>query len=211
MLLDVSPVVAGCCLVLGYLFGSIPFGLLLTRMAGTADLRSIGSGNIGATNVLRTGRKDLAAATLVLDAAKAGVAYLVAALIFRESAAGLAAAAGAFLGHLYPVWLRFKGGKGVATFLGGLIAASWPAALAFAAVWLAVAAVTRYSSAAALLASVAAPAAAFALGDGPTGLVFAVLAALVWIKHSANIQRLLRGTEPRIGAEGMMARRRSCG
>jgi glycerol-3-phosphate acyltransferase PlsY len=201
MLLDVSPAVAGICLALGYLLGSIPFGLLLTRLAGTADLRTIGSGNIGATNVLRTGRKDLAALTLLLDAAKAGAAYVVAALIFHESAAGLAAAAGAVLGHLYPVWLRFKGGKGVATFIGGLIAASWPAALAFAFVWLLVAAVTRYSSASALLASVAAPAAAFALGDRATGLVFALLAALVWIKHSANIRRLLRGTEPRIGAK----------
>jgi glycerol-3-phosphate acyltransferase PlsY len=201
MLLDVSPVVAAVCLGLGYLFGSIPFGLLLTRLAGTADLRSIGSGNIGATNVLRTGRKDLAAATLLLDAAKAGVAYVAAALIFHESGAGLAAAAGAFLGHLYPVWLKFKGGKGVATFIGGLIAASWPAALAFALVWLLVAAVTRYSSAAALVACVAAPVAAYALGDGRTALVFALLAALVWMKHSANILRLARGTEPRIGAK----------
>ena len=201
MLLTLSPYVAGLCLVLGYLLGSIPFGLLLTQMAGTADLRSVGSGNIGATNVLRTGRKDLAAATLGLDAAKAGVAYVVAALIFHESAAGLAAAAGAFLGHLYPVWLRFKGGKGVATFIGGLIAASWPAALVFAVVWLGVAATTRFSSAAALLACVAAPLAALALGDRETALVFGLLAALVWMKHSANIQRLARGTEPRIGAK----------
>ena len=201
MLLDIPPAVAGLCLVFGYLLGSIPFGLLLTRLAGTADLRSVGSGNIGATNVLRTGRKDLAAATLLLDAAKAGVAYVVAALIFHESAAGLAAAAGAFLGHLYPVWLRFKGGKGVATFIGGLIAASWPAALVFAVVWLGVAATTRFSSAAALLACVAAPLAALALGDRETALVFGLLAALVWMKHSANIRRLLSGTEPRIGAK----------
>ena len=201
MLLDVSPAVAGLCLVLGYLLGSIPFGLLLTRVAGTTDLRKVGSGNIGATNVLRTGRKDLAALTLLLDAAKAGVAYVVAALIFHESAAGLAAAAGAFLGHLYPVWLKFKGGKGVATFIGGLIAACWPAALVFAAVWLGVAATTRYSSASALVASVAAPVAAFAFGDRATALVFGLLAALVWMKHSANIRRLLSGTEPRIGAK----------
>jgi glycerol-3-phosphate acyltransferase PlsY len=206
MLLDVSPAVAAVCLALGYLFGSIPFGLLLTKAAGTADLRTIGSGNIGATNVLRTGRKDLAAATLLLDAAKAAVAYLVAYYLARlysadADAAGLAAAAGAVLGHLYPVWLKFKGGKGVATFLGGLIAANIWAALVFAAVWLIVAAATRYSSAAALVASVAAPVAAFALGDHRAGLAFALLAALVWMKHSANIQRLVRGTEPRIGAK----------
>jgi len=201
MLLSISPEVAGLCLGLGYLFGSIPFGLLLTRMAGAGDLRAIGSGNIGATNVLRTGRKDLAAATLLLDAAKAGLAYVAAALLFHDDAAGLAAAAGALLGHLYPVWLKFKGGKGVATFIGGLIAASWPAALTFAVVWLGVAATTRYSSAAALAACVAAPLAALALGDGEVALVFGLLAALVWMKHAANIQRLARGTESRIGAK----------
>jgi glycerol-3-phosphate acyltransferase PlsY len=201
MLLSLSPAVAGFCLALGYLFGSIPFGLLLTRAAGTADLRAIGSGNIGATNVLRTGRKDLAAATLILDAAKAAAAYLAAFWLAHDDAAGLAAAAGAVLGHLYPVWLRFKGGKGVATFVGGLIAASWPAALTFAIVWLGVAATTRYSSAAALAASLAAPLAAFALGDRNVALVFAILAALIWMKHSPNIQRLARGTEPRIGAK----------
>ncbi len=199
MLLSISPLVAGICLLLGYLLGSIPFGLLLTRMAGTADLRGVGSGNIGATNVLRTGRKDLAAATLLLDAAKATLAYLVAFWFARDDAAGLAAAAGAFLGHLYPVWLKFKGGKGVATFIGGLIAASWPAALTFAIVWLGVAATTRYSSAAALAASLAAPLAAFALGETQVGAVFALLAALVWMKHAPNIGRLARGTEPRIG------------
>jgi acyl phosphate:glycerol-3-phosphate acyltransferase len=201
MLLSISPVVAGLCLALGYLFGSIPFGLLLTRMAGAGDLRKIGSGNIGATNVLRTGRKDLAAATLLLDAAKAGLAYVAAALIFHDDGAGLAAAAGAFLGHLYPIWLKFKGGKGVATFIGGLIAASWPAALTFAVVWLAVAAATRYSSASALAASLAAPLAALALGDQRVALVFGALAALIWMKHAANIQRLARGTESRIGAK----------
>ena len=202
MLLTLSPLIAGLCLLLGYLLGSIPFGLLLTRMAGTADLRTIGSGNIGATNVLRTGRRDLAAATLILDAAKAAVAYLAAFALAHDDAAGLAGAAGAFLGHLYPVWLKFKGGKGVATFLGGLIAAAWPAALAFAVVWLGVAAATRYSSAAALAASVAAPLAAFWLGDAEVAFTFAVLAALLWMKHSANIQRLASGTETRIGARG---------
>jgi glycerol-3-phosphate acyltransferase PlsY len=202
MLLTLSPLVAASCLVVGYLFGSIPFGLLLTRAAGTQDLRSIGSGNIGATNVLRTGRKDLAAATLVLDAAKAAVAYLVAFAFVHDDAGGLAAAAGAFLGHLYPVWLKFKGGKGVATFIGGLIVASWPAALAFAVVWIALAATTRYSSLAALVACVAAPLTAFFLGDRQVAFTFAILAALVWIKHSANIQRLAKGTESRIGAKG---------
>ena len=201
MLLSISPAAAALSLALGYLLGSIPFGLLLTRAAGTADLRGIGSGNIGATNVLRTGRKDLAAATLVLDALKATAAYLLAALLFRDDAAGLAGAAGALLGHLYPVWLRFKGGKGVATFLGGLIGACWPAALAFALVWLGVAATTRYSSASALAGTVAAPLVAFAVGAPEAGLVFAVLAALVWVKHSANIRRLLSGAEPRIGAK----------
>jgi glycerol-3-phosphate acyltransferase PlsY len=201
MLLDVSPAVAGLCLVLGYLLGSIPFGLLLTRMAGTADLRSVGSGNIGATNVLRTGRKDLAALTLLLDAAKAAVAYLVAAYLFHADAAGLAAVTGAVLGHLYPVWLRFRGGKGVATFLGGLIPAYPLAALVFALVWLLVAATTRYSSASALVATVAAPLIALFFRDYQVALVFALLAALVWMKHSANIRRLLSGTEPRIGAK----------
>jgi glycerol-3-phosphate acyltransferase PlsY len=201
MLLSLSPAVAGLCLTIGYLFGSIPFGLLLTRFAGTADLRSIGSGNIGATNVLRTGRRDLAAATLILDALKATAAYVVAALVFHDDGAGLAAAAGAFLGHVYPIWLRFRGGKGVATFLGGLIAASWPAALTFAVVWLGVAYLSRYSSAAALAASVAAPLAALALGDIPVALMFGALAALLWIKHAPNIQRLARGTESRIGAK----------
>jgi glycerol-3-phosphate acyltransferase PlsY len=202
MLLSLSPAEAGLCLVLGYLLGSIPFGLLLTKAAGAGDLRKIGSGNIGATNVLRTGRKDLAAATLLLDACKAGVAYVVAALVFHDDGAGLAAAAGAFLGHLYPVWLKFKGGKGVATFIGGLIAACWPAALVFALVWLAVAAITRYSSLAALIASVASPIAAFWLGYGGVGFVFAILAVLVWMKHEANIRRLLAGSESRIGSKG---------
>jgi glycerol-3-phosphate acyltransferase PlsY len=201
MLLTLSPAVAALCLALGYLFGSIPFGLLLTRAAGAGDLRLIGSGNIGATNVLRTGRRDLAAATLVLDAAKAALAYLAAFALAHDDAAGLAAAAGAFLGHLYPIWLKFKGGKGVATFVGGLIAASWPAALTFAAVWLGVAATTRYSSLAGLIASLAAPLAAFALGDSNVGATFAILAALVWVRHAPNIRRLAQGTEPRIGAK----------
>ena len=186
-------------LALGYLCGSIPFGLLLTRLAGTADLRSIGSGNIGATNVLRTGRKDLAAATLLLDALKGTVAVLVAYSYFG-AAPSLAAAIGAFLGHLYPVWIGFRGGKGVATFLGCLIGVAWQAALIFAVVWLAVAALTRYSSAAALTASALTPATFYLwLGQPHAALVFALLAALLWIKHRPNIERLLNGAETRIG------------
>ncbi len=186
-------------LALGYLCGSIPFGLLLTRAAGTADLRSIGSGNIGATNVLRTGRKDLAGATLLLDALKGTAAVLIARALLGADAA-FAAALGAFLGHLYPVWIGFRGGKGVATFLGCLIAVDWRAALVFAAVWLAVAALTRFSSASALAASALAPLALWCwLGRPQAALVFALLAALLWFKHRANIGRLLRGRETRIG------------
>ncbi|THD45049.1 MAG: glycerol-3-phosphate 1-O-acyltransferase PlsY [Bradyrhizobium sp.] len=191
-------------LALGYLLGSIPFGLLLTRLAGAGDLRAIGSGNIGATNVLRTGRKDLAAATLLLDALKATAAVVAATLLFGPASA-LAGAAGAFFGHLYPVWLRFRGGKGVATFLGGLIgltciaSPAWPCAIVFALIWLATAWATRYSSAAALAASVAAPLVALALGQQTVALVFGALAAILWIRHSANIARLVAGSEGKIG------------
>jgi acyl phosphate:glycerol-3-phosphate acyltransferase len=188
-------------LVFGYLCGSIPFGLLLTRWAGTQDLRSIGSGNIGATNVLRTGRRDLAAATLVLDALKGTFAVLVASFVFG-SVAGLAAAIGAFIGHLFPVWLGFKGGKGVATFLGCLIGVAWPAALVFAIAWLAIAFLTRYSSAAALTASLASPIALFIRGPALAGWVFVLLAILLWIKHRPNIERLLNGSETKIGKKG---------
>jgi len=187
-------------LFVGYLFGSIPFGLILTRMAGLGDVRAIGSGNIGATNVLRTGRRDLAAATLALDALKATAAVVVAAFVFG-AATGLSAAAGAFLGHLYPVWLGFRGGKGVATFLGGLIGVFWPGALAFAVVWLLVAFVTRYSSAAALSGSLAAPLVALILGHEDVSGIFLVLAALLWMRHAENIRRLLNGTETKIGAK----------
>ncbi|WP_158813493.1 glycerol-3-phosphate 1-O-acyltransferase PlsY [Methylocapsa sp. S129] len=186
-------------LALGYWCGSIPFGLLLTRLAGTADLRTIGSGNIGATNVLRTGRKDLAAATLVLDALKGTLAVGLAYCFFGATVA-LFAAIGAFIGHLYPVWIAFRGGKGVATFLGCLIGIAWQAALVFALAWLAVAALTRYSSAAALTGSVLAPLTLyFWVGRPDAALVFALLALLLWIKHSANIGRLMNGTETRIG------------
>jgi acyl phosphate:glycerol-3-phosphate acyltransferase len=185
-------------LALGYCLGSIPFGLVLTRLAGAGDLRSIGSGNIGATNVLRTGRKGLAAATLVLDALKATLAIVLAWCLFGPPTA-LAAAAGAILGHMYPVWLKFQGGKGVATYLGALIGVAWPTAIVFAVVWLAVAAVLRYSSAAALAATIASPIAMAASGESSAALVFAALSALVWVKHSSNIARLINGPESKIG------------
>jgi glycerol-3-phosphate acyltransferase PlsY len=182
----------------GYLCGAIPFGLILTRHAGTADLRAIGSGNIGATNVLRTGRKDLAALTLLLDLFKGTVAVLAAAH-FAPGGPMLFAALGAFLGHLLPVWIGFKGGKGVATFLGCLLAAAWPAGLAFGIVWLVVASLTRYSSAAALAASALSPMVLAAMGQTGAAFTFGLMAVLLWAKHRANIARLLAGTEAPIG------------
>jgi len=187
-------------LVFGYLLGSIPFGLLLTRAAGLGDVRKIGSGNIGATNVLRTGNKKLAAATLLLDALKGTAAVLLAGLIGPDHA--LIAGLGAFLGHLYPVWLGFRGGKGVATYLGVLVAVAWQGALVFAAAWLAVAFLTRYSSLAALVAAVAVPVALHLLGFGRAAELFVLLSLIVFVKHRANIRRLLSGTESRIGAKG---------
>jgi glycerol-3-phosphate acyltransferase PlsY len=192
-------------LVFGYLCGSVPFGLLLTRAAGTADLRSIGSGNIGATNVLRTGRKDLAALTLLADALKATLAILVVAYIVPPSVSQVpmaAAAIGAFLGHTFPVWLRFHGGKGVATFLGCLLALSPWAALVFAIVWLAVAALSRFSSLAALLASAATPWFLAIIGQPFLACVMGGLAVLLWIKHRANILRLAAASEGKIGQSG---------
>ena len=186
-------------LLFGYLLGSIPFGLLITKAAGTQDIRTIGSQNIGATNVLRTGRKDLAAATLLLDAAKATVAILIAAR--WGEAPPMAAALGAFAGHVFPVWLKFRGGKGVATFIGCLLGLYWPAAILFALVWLAVAKVTRYSSLAALVASALAPFAFFATGQGPQGLLSLVLAAMIFFTHRDNIARLRAGSESRIGQQ----------
>jgi glycerol-3-phosphate acyltransferase PlsY len=183
--------------VLGYLCGSIPFGLVLTRLAGCPDLRLVGSGNIGATNVLRTGRKDLAAATLVLDALKATLVVLLATRWSQEAA--LAAAAGAFLGHLFPVWLRFKGGKGVATLIGCLLGLWWPGALLFCAVWLATAFASRYSSLAALVASLATPPLLLAFGRPATAALSFGLAILLWIKHRENIARLVAGAEAKIG------------
>jgi len=183
----------------GYFCGSIPFGLILTRAAGTADLRAIGSGNIGATNVLRTGRKDLAALTLFLDLAKGAAAVWIGGSI-GGPAVMLAAAPGAFLGHLFPVWLKFKGGKGVATFLGCLLAFAWQAALAFGLVWLAVAYLTRYSSAAALSASALTPLVLIELGERGGALIFGLMALVLWERHRANIARLAAGTESRIGS-----------
>jgi glycerol-3-phosphate acyltransferase PlsY len=185
--------------VVGYLLGSIPFGIILTKLAGGPDLRTIGSGNIGATNVLRTGRKGIAAATLVGDVLKGTVAVVIGAHFGTPYA--LAGACGAFLGHLLPVWLGFKGGKGVATFLGCLIGLYWPAALIFALVWLAIAFATRYSSLAALWASVASVVVLIGFSQRLAGLVFAVLTIVLWMKHAANIRRLLAGQESRIGAK----------
>ena len=184
--------------VIGYALGSIPFGLLLTRLAGTADLRTIGSGNIGATNVLRTGRKDLAAATLLLDGLKGTAAVLLARWLGGDTAA-LAGAVGAFFGHLYPIWLGFRGGKGVATYLGCLLGIWWPIGVVFSAIWLAVAFTLRFSSAAALLASAISPLLLFLFGRLPEGTVFLILAAILWWKHKANLSRLMAGTESKIG------------
>lgn len=186
-------------LAFGYLCGSIPFGLLLTKLAGEGDIRAIGSGNIGATNVLRTGRKGLAAATLLLDALKGTIPVLIASRWGEY--ASIIAGLGAFLGHLYPVWLKFQGGKGVATFLGVALGLYWPALLVFAVVWLATAALTRYSSAGALAASVAAAIAMFAFGRQQPGELMAALTVLLWFKHWPNIERLMNGTEPKIGAK----------
>jgi glycerol-3-phosphate acyltransferase PlsY len=186
-------------LIFGYLCGAIPFGLLLTRLAGTDDLRGIGSGNIGATNVLRTGRKDLAAATLLLDALKGLAAVLVVAAV-APGLPPLFAAAGAFLGHLFPVWLRFRGGKGVATFLGCLIGLDWRVALVFIVLWLAMALGTRYSSAGALVASALTPVALLIDGRRDVAFLYALMACLLWTMHRANISRLLAGTESKIGA-----------
>jgi len=184
----------------GYLLGSIPFGLLFTRAAGLGDVRRMGSGNIGATNVLRTGRKGIAAATLLFDAAKGAVAVLVVHHYFGQGPAILAGL-GAFLGHVFPVWLKFKGGKGVATYLGVLLATVWQAAAVFAAVWLAVAAATRISSLAAMVATIAAPIAVYAWGSKEFAMVAALISVIILIKHRGNIRRLMAGEEPRIGAE----------
>src|SRR6202158_3212529 len=184
--------------VLGYLLGSIPFGLVLTKLAGTQDLRSIGSGNIGATNVLRTGRKGLAAATLICDALKGTVAVVISGYFGGPNAAMLAAL-GAFLGHLFPVWLKFRGGKGVAVYIGVLIGLFWPAAVVFCVLWITTALVSRYSSLAALVASVVTPIFLWWFGHLALASLFAVLTLLLFYMHRENIKRLQAGTEGRIG------------
>jgi glycerol-3-phosphate acyltransferase PlsY len=186
-------------LLLGYLLGSIPFGVLLTRAAGAGDLRTIGSGNIGATNVLRTGRKGLAAATLLLDMAKGAVAVLIAAAFLPGT--GALAATAAFIGHCYPVWLKFRGGKGVATLMGVVLALYWPSGLVYAAVWLALLATVRISSVSGMAAAVSAPVSAAFFGRIDLVLMLLALALIVLWKHRENIDRLLSGSEPRLGSK----------
>lgn len=185
-------------LILGYLLGSVPFGLVITKLAGLGDIRAIGSGNIGATNVLRTGRKDLALATLLLDGGKGAIAVIIAYLVgWRPEVAGAAA----FLGHCFPVWLKFKGGKGVATFMGTLLAMHVPAGLIAGATWLGAAYVMRYSSLSALIAAAASPFVMFGMGKPAFAAAALFMTALIFIRHKANIARLLSGEEPKIGAK----------
>ncbi len=195
-----DPMMLTIVAILAYLLGSIPFGILITRAFGLGDLRQIGSGNIGATNVLRTGNKPAAAATLLLDAAKGGIAVLIARYSFGEDAAQLAGLS-AFLGHLFPIWLGFKGGKGVATFLGILLALAWPVGLAACATWAVAAAITRISSAAALCAAGLSGIWLFVFDHGQMILLVFVLTVLVYIRHATNIARIKAGTEPKIGAK----------
>jgi glycerol-3-phosphate acyltransferase PlsY len=187
-------------LIVGYLLGSIPFGFILTSLAGTPDLRTVGSGNIGATNVLRTGRRGLAAATLLGDMLKGAVAVLVMKNVGGTDPA-LAAGFAAVLGHVFPVWLNFKGGKGVATYIGVLIAVSWPVALSFGIVWIVVAGLFRYSSLAGLIATLVTPALLWVFVRGNADWVFAILTVLIWVMHRSNISRLLAGTETKIGSK----------
>jgi acyl phosphate:glycerol-3-phosphate acyltransferase len=183
----------------GYLLGSIPFGLLLTRMAGLGDIRNVGSGNIGATNVLRTGRKDIALATVLLDAGKAALALFIARHFFNQDV-GLVAGAAAMFGHCFPVWLKFKGGKGVATFFGTLLIGMWPVGILAGLLWLGTAFTFRFSSLAALVATAAAPLIAVVFHAGTIGtLAIAAMSAMVWYRHRENLSRLLKGDEPKIG------------
>jgi acyl phosphate:glycerol-3-phosphate acyltransferase len=200
MLDVISWPIAALALAFGYLLGSIPFGVILTRLAGTEDLRSIGSGSIGATNVLRTGRKGLAVATMLGDALKGTAAVLIASMWGPWAA--IIAGLGAFLGHLFPVWLSFKGGKGVATYLGVLLGLWWPGVFVFAAIWLTTAYLSRYSSLSALLTSVVIPAVLYAYGLTAVAGLFLLLTILIFIMHRANISRLLAGTEGKIGQKG---------
>ena len=193
-----SPGVLLVIAILSYLAGSIPFGIVITRAMGLGDLRAIGSGNIGATNVLRTGNRGAAFLTLFLDAAKGGLAALAARAVAGEDAAQIAGIS-AFLGHLWPVWLGFRGGKGISTFLGVLLALAWPAGLLTCAAWAATAALTRYSSLSGLVAAALSPAFAWATGRPDLVLLAIVLAILIFVRHHANISRLIAGTEPRIG------------
>ena len=196
--LETGPALLGVVGLLAYLLGSVPFGIVMARLFGLGDLRKIGSGNIGATNVLRTGNKTAAALTLILDAAKGGIAVLIAGSAFGADAAQAAGFA-AFLGHCYPVFLGFKGGKGVATFLGTLLALAWPVGLAACATWAAVAALSRISSLSALVAAATAPLWALVLGLPEAVALLIALAVLIGLRHDANIRRLIAGTEPRIG------------
>jgi len=186
-------------LAVGYLLGSIPFGLILTKLAGHGDLRDIGSGNIGATNVLRTGNKALAALTLILDLLKGTAAVLIGARFGQDAA--LLGGLGAFLGHLFPIWLGFRGGKGVATYIGVLLGLYWPAAIVFCAIWLLVALITRYSSLSALVASAAVPCLLILVGETRIAVLFLIFTLLLYWRHADNIGRLLRGQEGRIGAK----------
>ncbi len=195
-----SPMILALVAVLAYLLGSVPFGIVITRAMGLGDLRAIGSGNIGATNVLRTGNKGAALATLLLDAGKGGIAVLIARYFVGEDAAQLAGLA-AFLGHLFPVWLGFKGGKGVATFFGTLLALAWPVGLAVCGTWAVVAAISRISSLSALAAAGSAGLWLLVFGQGQMLVLVFVLTVLVYVKHWSNIQRLQNGTEPKIGAK----------
>lgn len=198
---ETSPLILGLVALGAYLLGAVPFGIVMARLFGLGDLRKIGSGNIGATNVLRTGNKLAALLTLVLDAGKGGIAVLIARALAAEDAAQLAGFA-AFLGHLFPVYLGFRGGKGVATFLGTLIALAWPVGLAACGTWLAIAAALRYSSLSALVAAGLSPVWALVLGRGDMAVLAMVLAVLIYVRHAANIRRLIAGTEPKIGKKG---------
>jgi glycerol-3-phosphate acyltransferase PlsY len=195
-----APLLLAVVAALSYLLGSVPFGIVITRALGLGDLRKIGSGNIGATNVLRTGNKGAALATLILDAAKGGIAVLIARATVGEDAAQMAGLA-AFLGHLFPVWLGFKGGKGVATFFGTLIALAWPVGLAACGTWLVVAVITRISSLSALVAAALSSLWLFVFNQGQMLLLVILLTVLVYIRHWANLQRIKAGTEPKIGAK----------
>jgi len=196
-----SSILLAVALIAGYLLGSIPFGLIFTRLAGTEDLRSIGSGNIGATNVLRTGRKGLAAATLICDALKGTLAVMVAGYYAGPDAAMLAGL-GAFVGHLFPVWLRFSGGKGVAVYIGVLLGLFWPAAVVFCVIWISTAFTSRYSSLSALVASFVTPIFLWWFGHPALASLFVVLTLLLFYMHRENIRRLQAGTEGRIGQKG---------